>query len=96
MRASDLIGSMVVTESGWPLGHVVDLRAEERGGGIEVTELLVGKGAFLERIFGGREGHGVGRTGPHAGIPWETVVDVETRRRVVVKEGTEPSDEEAE
>ncbi len=92
MRLSDLLGAMVVTESGWPLGHAIDVRAEERDDGVEITELLVGKAAFLERLLGGRAGHGSGRVGPHAGVPWEAVVDVEPARKIVVREGTEPSD----
>jgi sporulation protein YlmC with PRC-barrel domain len=90
MRLSDLLGCMVIDESGRSLGHVIDARADERGNRVEVTELLVGRQAFVHRVFGGREGHGEGRTGPHDAVPWEAVVDVEPGRRVVVREGTEP------
>ena len=96
MRASDLIGTMVVTEAGWPIGHVVDLRAEDRDDAVEVTELLIGRGAFFHRVMGGRDRDPGGRTGPHAGVPWEAVVDVEPGQRVVVREGTEPSEQEKE
>ena len=92
MRLSDLLGAMVVTESGKSLGHVVDARAEERQNGVEVTELLVGRPAFLERLLGGRRGHGVGRVGPHAAVPWDAVVAVEPGKQVVVRDGTEPSE----
>jgi sporulation protein YlmC with PRC-barrel domain len=90
MRLSDFLGATVVTELGWPVGHVIDVRTDERDDALEVTELLVGRQAFAERVLGGRRGHGPGRTAPHEGIAWESVVAVEPGRRVVVREGTEP------
>jgi sporulation protein YlmC with PRC-barrel domain len=92
VRLSDLLGATVITESGKPLGHVVDARGEEREDDVEVTELLVGRRAFLERLLGGRRGYGVGRVGPHAAVPWEAVVALEPGRHVVVRDGTEPTD----
>jgi sporulation protein YlmC with PRC-barrel domain len=92
VRLSDLLGAMVITESGKPLGRVIDARAEEREEGVEVTELLVGRQAFLERLFGGRRGYGVGRVWPHAAVPWEAVVALEPGKQVVVRDGTEPTE----
>ncbi len=90
-RLSELLGSTVVTESGWPLGRAVDARAEERDDGVRVTDLLVGKRAFLARLLGGREGHGPGKTARHARVPWDAVVALEPGR-IVVREGTKPSE----
>jgi sporulation protein YlmC with PRC-barrel domain len=90
MRLSDLLGAMVVTEAGWPLGHVVDLRAEEHGNRVALTHLLVGRQAFAQRLFGTRSAEGGRATAPHEAVPWDAVVDVEPGRKVIVKEGTEP------
>ena len=75
IRASDLIGCRVLTESGEKLGRVHDLRAHsaEGDGGWLLMGIVVGSGGLLAR-FEGAEDEPV-RTG-HV-VPWEAVVALE-------------------
>jgi sporulation protein YlmC with PRC-barrel domain len=92
MRLSELLHRKVVTESGRRLGHVHDLRAEERGERLVVTALLVGRRAYLEH-FG--LGLGAGKQGTKlrtaaTAVPWESVVRFSSGT-LVVRDGTEIS-----
>ena len=53
--ASDLMGSLVCTESGTKLGRVHDLRAHFDGDGWLLMGLVVGSGGIKERLSGGGE-----------------------------------------
>jgi sporulation protein YlmC with PRC-barrel domain len=69
IRASDLIGCVVQTESGERLGRVHDLRAGAIGGGWQLEGLLVGRYGMIARMTG---------SGPdpmvHGNvIPWEAI-----------------------
>jgi sporulation protein YlmC with PRC-barrel domain len=90
MRLSQLLRRKVVTESGRHLGHVHDLRAEQRGGRLVVTAVLVGRRAYLEH-FG--LGVGAGKQGTKLrtsarSVPWEAVVRL-SAGKLVVRDGTE-------
>jgi sporulation protein YlmC with PRC-barrel domain len=52
IRASDLIGCVVRTESGQRVGRVHDLRASAIGGGWQVDGLLVGRYGMTARMTG--------------------------------------------
>jgi sporulation protein YlmC with PRC-barrel domain len=52
IRASDLIGCTVRTDSGKDLGHVHDLRARSIEGGWQLDGLIVGRGGMLARMTG--------------------------------------------
>lgn len=52
MRASDLVGCVLRTESGKRLGRVHDLRARRSGDGWELVGLVVGGGGMLARLVG--------------------------------------------
>jgi sporulation protein YlmC with PRC-barrel domain len=52
IRASDLIGCVVRSESGDHLGHVHDLRARPANGGWELEGLVVGRGGMVARMTG--------------------------------------------
>jgi sporulation protein YlmC with PRC-barrel domain len=52
IRASDLIGCTVCTESGKDLGHVHDLRARSIDGGWQLEGLIVGRGGMIARMTG--------------------------------------------
>ncbi len=52
IRASDLIGCVVRTESGVRLGRVHDLRARAADGGWQLEGLIVGGGGMLARMVG--------------------------------------------
>jgi sporulation protein YlmC with PRC-barrel domain len=92
MRLSDLLHRKVVTESGRSLGHVHDLRAEQRGDRLFVTAILVGRRAFLQHfgvgVTAGRQGT---KLRASAGtVPWEAVVRFSSGT-IVVRDGTELS-----
>jgi len=70
IRASDLIGCVVRTESGRRLGRVHDLRASAVGGGWQLDGLLVGRYGMIARMTG---------SGPDPMvrgdvIPWDAIV----------------------
>jgi sporulation protein YlmC with PRC-barrel domain len=92
MRLSELLHRKVVTESGRRLGHVHDLRAEQRGDRLVVTNVLVGRRAFLEHfglgVSAGKQGTKL-RTSAGS-FPWEAVVRFSSGR-LVVRDGTELS-----
>jgi sporulation protein YlmC with PRC-barrel domain len=52
IRASDLIGCVVETQSGERLGRVHDLRAEADEGRLTLTGLVIGRGGMLARLTG--------------------------------------------
>jgi hypothetical protein len=52
IRASDLIGCVVRTESGERIGRVHDLRARAVDGGWELEGLIVGRGGMIARMTG--------------------------------------------
>ena len=92
MRLSELLHRQVVTESGRSLGHVHDLRAEQRGDRLIVTAVLIGRRAYLEH-FG--LGVGAGKQGTKLrtsarSVPWESVVRFSSGT-LVVRDGTELS-----
>jgi sporulation protein YlmC with PRC-barrel domain len=69
IRASDLIGCVVLTESGQRLGSVHDLRASATGDGWQLDGLLIGRYGMIARLTG---------SGPdpivHGNvIPWEAI-----------------------
>jgi sporulation protein YlmC with PRC-barrel domain len=52
IRASDLIGCVVRTESGERIGRVHDLRASAIDDGWQLDGLIVGRGGMLARMTG--------------------------------------------
>jgi sporulation protein YlmC with PRC-barrel domain len=80
IRASDLIGCDVRTESGEKLGRVHELRAGAEGGGLRLLGLVVGRRGMLERLMGDEDSEeGQGGTV----VPWEAVVSVDDGRIAV-------------
>jgi sporulation protein YlmC with PRC-barrel domain len=71
IRASDLLGCVVHTESGKKVGRVHDLRAKTTQDDCLLVGLVVGRGGMLARLVG----DGIGRRGCNSGnlIPWEMV-----------------------
>ena len=90
MRLSELLHRKVVTESGRRLGHVHDLRAEQRGDRLFVTNVLIGRRAFLEHfglgVSAGKQGTKL-RTSAGS-VPWDAVVRLSSGT-LVVRDGTE-------
>jgi sporulation protein YlmC with PRC-barrel domain len=88
MRLSDVLGRLVVTESGWPLGKARDLRVETTDRTAKVTALLItppgARGSLLR--WRSTRGH----TTEHGLVPWDAVKSVE-EDRIVVAEGTSVS-----
>jgi hypothetical protein len=86
VKLSDLLGVVVRTESGDPLGHVHDVRGELGARSLRVTGLVVGRIGLLERIGIGAPESGA-RVRGHDVVPWSAVVRAD-RRGVVVRDGT--------
>ena len=89
MLLSSLLNKEVVTESGWAMGHVFDVRVEVGGGTPRVDGLVVGKQGVRERLagtIGGQESDVL----PQSTIPWDAVIRLE-KRRLVVREVPEPN-----
>jgi sporulation protein YlmC with PRC-barrel domain len=75
IRASDLIGAAVRSESGERLGRVHDLRAHSApGGGWLLMGIVTGPRGLLAR-FEGAEGEEAVRAGNV--IPWEAITRLE-------------------
>jgi sporulation protein YlmC with PRC-barrel domain len=74
IRASDLLGCTVQTESGDALGRVHDLRAHAADGEWRLMGLVVGPGGVRARLGAGADGDSV-RTGRV--IPWEAIASLE-------------------
>jgi sporulation protein YlmC with PRC-barrel domain len=74
IRASDLIGCVVRSESGEKLGRVHDLRAHRIDGEWRLVGLLAGRRGIVARLLGGTAAEPV-RAG--AIIPWEAVTKLE-------------------
>jgi sporulation protein YlmC with PRC-barrel domain len=86
MRASDLLGVSVRTESGERLGRVHDLRGELTSRSLKVTGLVVGGAGILERLGIGAP-QSAARIRTKDVVPWDAVVRAD-RRGIVVRDGT--------
>jgi sporulation protein YlmC with PRC-barrel domain len=78
IRASDLLGCVVHTESGRKVGRVHDLRATTTAGDCLLTGLVVGRGGMLARLAGGGAGAGPTRGGEV--VPWQAITDLKDGR----------------
>ena len=83
IRASDLVGCVLRTQSGERLGRVHDLRAQAVNDGWLLVGLVVGRGGMVARL--------VGDTGPDPlvrgdVIPWRAVTALEDGRVIVCDE----------
>jgi sporulation protein YlmC with PRC-barrel domain len=87
IRASDLIGSVVRTESGDELGRVHDLRAHRDGDDWRLVGLVIGRGGMIARL-----GQGDGKS-LRAGrvIPWASIVGLEDGNITVRGDDAGPS-----
>ena len=72
IRASDLFGAVVRTESGDKLGRVHDLRAHFAGGGWSLVGLVVGGGGLRERLVAGG-----GSTRGGDVVAWEAITRID-------------------
>jgi sporulation protein YlmC with PRC-barrel domain len=70
IRASDLIGCVVHTESGKKVGRVHDLRTQTTNGDYVLTSLVVGRGGILARFTGS----GIGAPALDGDlVPWQAI-----------------------
>src|SRR5436305_3137362 len=72
IKASDLLGCVVSTESGRKLGRVHDLRATRAGDGWLLTGLGIGTRGMLTRLTAGGDGAGLPTGGDV--VPWQDVI----------------------
>ncbi|HST54350.1 MAG TPA: hypothetical protein VLJ42_00445 [Solirubrobacteraceae bacterium] len=75
IRASDLIGCVLRTESGERLGRVHDLRAHAVSDGWELDGLVIGRGGMAARLIGGDNSPDPMVQGDV--IPWRAVTALE-------------------
>jgi sporulation protein YlmC with PRC-barrel domain len=79
MRISDLLGKEVITESGWSLGSVFDVRVEARGGAPKVKGLVVGAPGLRRRLVGESHRREVSVLS-EGEVPWDAVESIESNR----------------
>jgi sporulation protein YlmC with PRC-barrel domain len=92
IRLSELIGKEVVTESGWSLGYVFDLRVEVGKGDPKVIGVVVGKPGLRQHLVS--EAHRRSPTTRMQGtVPWEAVLAIE-KKMIRVREVPTPEEEE--
>ena len=78
IRLSELIGKEVVTESGWSIGYVFDIRVELGRGLPKVVGLVVGAPGLTQHLL--REAHRRSPTTRSQGaVPWEAVLAIESK-----------------
>jgi len=85
IRASDLIGCELRTESGERLGHVHDLRAERAGDRWRLSGLVLGRRGMSARLVG-TGGDGADPLIRGEVIAWEAVSRLEVGS-IVVRDG---------
>jgi sporulation protein YlmC with PRC-barrel domain len=88
IRLSELLGKEVVTESGWVLGHVFDVRVELGPGNPKVAGLVVGKPGVRTRLYGEARRTDM-NTLTEGAIPWDAVQGIE-EKRIRVREVATP------
>jgi sporulation protein YlmC with PRC-barrel domain len=81
IRFSEILGKEVVTESGWSLGSVFDVRVDVNGREPTVVGLVVGAPGLRRRLVGESHRHSP-RTLSEGVVPWEAVASVGTVIRV--------------
>jgi sporulation protein YlmC with PRC-barrel domain len=94
IRLSELLGKEVVTESGWSLGHVFDVRVVLGGDAPRVVGLVIGAPGVVRRLYGEARRRDV-RTLTQGAIPWEAVQAIEDKR-IRVSEVATPEEEQRE
>jgi sporulation protein YlmC with PRC-barrel domain len=75
IRASDLLGCVVHTESGKRVGRVHDLRAKTTEGDCLLIGLVVGRGGMFARLTGAGAGARATRGGDV--VPWHAITRLE-------------------
>jgi sporulation protein YlmC with PRC-barrel domain len=94
IRVSELIGKEVVTESGWSLGCVFDIRVEVGKGDPKVTGVVVGTPGLMQHLIS--EAHRRSpRTRSQGAVPWDAVLAIEDKM-IRVRDVASPEDEREE
>lgn len=91
IRVSELLGKEIVTEMGWSLGHVFDVRVELGRGAPRVAGLVAGAPGLRRRLVGETERRHVGVLSEGI-VPWETVQAIEADR-IRVSEVASPEED---
>jgi sporulation protein YlmC with PRC-barrel domain len=91
IRVSELLGKEIVTEIGWSLGHVFDVRVELGRGAPKVIGLVAGAPGLRRRFVGEAERRDAGILSEGI-VPWDAVLAIEGDR-VRVKEVASPEEE---
>lgn len=89
IRASDLIGCALQTQSGKRLGHVHDLRAHAADDGWKLVGLVISQGGMAARLIG--SGPDPLTTGEV--IPWHTITDLKDGLVIIREEAARSNSE---
>lgn len=92
IRLSELVGKEVVTESGWSLGYVFDLRVELGRGDPKVVGLVVGTPGLMHHLHAEMQRRNP-TTRSQGAVPWEAVLAIEPKI-IRVREVATPEEEE--
>jgi sporulation protein YlmC with PRC-barrel domain len=89
IHLSELLGKEVVTESGWSLGHVFDVRVQ-LGNTPQVLGLIVAAPGLRHRLYGEARRRDPA-TLTEGAVPWESVQAI-GKKRIRVKEVPNPEE----
>jgi sporulation protein YlmC with PRC-barrel domain len=92
IRLSELIGKEVVTESGWSLGYVFDIRVELGSGDPKVVGVVIGAPGLMQHLHGEAQRRSP-TTRSQGAVPWEAVLAIEPKM-IRVREVATPEEEE--
>jgi sporulation protein YlmC with PRC-barrel domain len=93
IRLSELLGKEVVTESGWSLGSVYDVRVALRHGEPKVLGLVVGPPGLGRRLLGETRRQDASLV-PQGLVPWQALQSVDQKTIRVAEVATPQTEEE--
>ena len=84
MKLSNLLGNQVITESGWFLGRILDVRVERGPAAPTLLGFVVGIEGLRQRLLGEHERDDA-NTLSQTLVPWDAVLEIQ-QDRITVRE----------